>query len=233
MQAHSLIGDGIEMIIGATSWQIRGTYLENVEHIQDELGFCELLVYTWDKDTRSLLSKEIERILKITEISVHMPTDNLENCKRAFDFFKDMDCINMTLHPFDNFKKLADFYFRCLEHTKNISVENLENNLFYEFGDYLKNEMEKVFITMDYGHLLFDKRSIEAFYNKYGKRIKEIHFHGANEKKAHVYPDKKTISDFKQFIEDRDFVDDIPVCIELFEWEETKRLVEELKRPVQ
>ena len=120
------------MIIGATSWQIRGTYLENVEHIKDELEFCELLVYTWNKNTSDLLEKEIKKILKLIDISVHLPTDTLENARKAFEFFKEFKCINMTLHPFVNFKKLADFYFTTLADNPGISMtlENLENDLF-------------------------------------------------------------------------------------------------------
>lgn len=219
------------MIIGATSWQIRGTYLENVEHIKDELSFCELLVYTWNKNTSDLLEKEIQRIMGLTEISVHLPTDTLENAKIAFDFFKNFKCINMTLHPFVNFKKLADFYFRTLEENKGVSItiENLENDLFFDFMEYLKEESKNVFITMDYGHLLFEKRSIKSFYKKYAEQIKEIHFHGADLKKAHIYPTEKTIDEFKKFIHDNKIPDNFPVCIELFKWEETSKLVKELK----
>ncbi len=219
------------MMIGATSWQIRGTYLENVEHIKDQLEFCELLVYTWNKTTSDLLQKEIEKILELTNISVHLPTDNLENAKIAFDFFKDFECINMTLHPFVNFKKLADFYFTTMEDNKgaSISIENLENDLFFDFVDYLKDESDNLLITMDYGHLLFEKRSISEFYKRFCDGIKEIHFHGADEKKAHIYPTKQEIADFKTFITKHPLLQNIPVCIELFKWGETSKLVRELK----
>ncbi len=222
------------MIIGATSWQIPGTYLENVEHIKDELSFCELLVYTWDKDTSDLLEKEIKQILELSEISIHLPTDNLENAKIAINFFKDFKCINMTLHPFENFKKLADFYFNTLEENEDISltIENLENELFFDFMEYLNEESKNVFITMDYGHLLLENRSINSFYRKYAKQIKEIHFHGADTKKAHIYPTKETLDGFRKFIRDNKFPHDFPVCIELFQWEETSKLVKELKTRV-
>src|SRR6056297_236003 len=99
------------MIVGASSWQIRGTYLDNVNLIANELDFCELLVYTWDLPTEELLLKEMEAIVQKTPISVHLPTDTLENVKQAVAFFEVFECINLTLHPFADFKELADFYF--------------------------------------------------------------------------------------------------------------------------
>ncbi|MEA1884665.1 MAG: hypothetical protein U9N62_09125 [Thermotogota bacterium] len=127
------------MKVGATSWQIRGTYLENVQLIADDLDFCELLVYTWDLPTEELLIKEMEGIINQTTISVHLPTDTLENVKQAVLFFEEFDCLNLTVHPFADFKGLADYYFEYTEHSvKNrLSLENLEDHTFKEFTDYL------------------------------------------------------------------------------------------------
>ncbi len=219
------------MFIGATSWQINGSYLENIEHIGENIQFCELLVYTWNKKTEKILTKEIDEIQDRTKLTLHLPTDKLENVKEAYNFFKNYDYLNMTLHPFNNFKAFADFYFSVSEENPgNISVENPENDIFFEFCDYLKEEMSKVFITMDYGHLLLDKRSLNSFYKRFSKQITEIHFHGTNDKKSHCYPDEKTIDDFKKFLKVKKLRMDIPVCIELFNLEDTKRLAEELKR---
>ena len=219
------------MLIGATSWQINGSYLENVEHIGKNIQFCELLVYTWNKKTEEILSNEIDKIKKKTKLTLHLPTDRLENVKRAYEFFKDQDFLNMTLHPFVNFKQFADFYFSISESENHgkISIENPENDMFFEFCDYLKEETSKIFITMDYGHLFLDKRSVSGFYERFSEQITEIHFHGANEKKSHCYPDHKTIDDFKIFLKEKKFSPNFPVCIELFNLEDTKRLAEELK----
>jgi sugar phosphate isomerase/epimerase len=176
------------------------------------------------------LTKEIDEIQDRTKLTLHLPTDKLENVKEAYEFFKDHDYLNMTLHPFINFKAFADFYFSISEeNARNISVENPENDIFFEFCDYLREEVSNLFITMDYGHLLLDKRSVDAFYKRFSTQITEIHFHGANEKKSHCYPDQKTIDDFKNFLKDKKLSPDFPVCIELFNLEETKRLAEELK----
>jgi len=220
------------MMIGATSWQISGSYIKNLEHTGENIQFCELLVYTWSKNTEKILTKEIDEIQKKTMITIHLPTDKFDNVKNAYAFFKDQDYINMTLHPFINFKEFADFYFSICEEEKDrkISIENPENDLFFEFCDYLKKDSKNIYITMDYGHLLLDKRSIARFYKRFSDQITEIHFHGANEKKSHCYPDQKTIKAFKKFMKETELGPDFPVCIELFNMAETKRLAADLKR---
>ncbi|MEA1885398.1 MAG: hypothetical protein U9N62_12920 [Thermotogota bacterium] len=219
------------MMVGATSWQIRGTYLDNVKLIANDLDFCELLVYTWDLPTEELLTKEIEAIIQKTTISVHLPTDALDNVKQAVAFFEGFDCLNLTVHPFAEFKRLADFYFDYStgSSSNNLSLENLEDNMFNKFTDYLGQDKEKLNITMDYGHLLYTRDSLEAFYNEYASQICEIHFHGANQEKAHVYPDKASLEGFQTFMKTHDFPEALPICVELFHWPETKQLVKELK----
>lgn len=219
------------MIVGATSWQIRGTYLENVDLIADDLDFCELLVYTWDLPTEELLIKEMESIINKTTISVHLPTDTLENVKKAVAFFEPFDCHNLTIHPFADFKGLADYYFEySMSSAKTrLSLENLEDNMFKAFTDYLGKNKKKLSITMDYGHLLYTGESPESFYTGYASQISEIHFHGANKEKAHIYPDKALLEGFQKFIKTHDLPEQIPVCVELFHWTETQKLVKELK----
>ncbi len=219
------------MMVGATSWQIRGTYLDNVKLIANELDFCELLVYTWDLPTEKLLSKEMADIIQKTPISVHLPTDTLDNVKQAIAFFEDFECLNLTVHPFADFKGLADFYFDYSSGScsNKLSLENLEDKLFNEFTDYLDQDKEKLNITMDYGHLLYTGDSVEAFYNEYASQICEIHFHGANQDKAHIYPDRASLEGFQRFMTTHDFHEALPICVELFHWPETNKLVKELK----
>ena len=222
-------GDVIKVMIGATSWQINGSFLENIEHRGENIQFCELLVYTWNSNTERTFIREIDDIRRQTKISVHLPTDKLEHVKNAYAFFKDREYLNITIHPFMNFKEFADFYFSITEGGKKISIENLENDLFFEFCDYLKEETSNIKVTMDYGHLLFEKRSVEFFYERFSGQITEIHFHGSNEKKAHVFPDQKTIKDFEKFAKNKKLSDDFPVCIELFNLEEAKKVAATLK----
>ena len=219
------------MMVGATSWQIRGTYLDNVHVISDDLDFCELLVYTWDISTEELLIKEMDAITQKTTISVHLPTDTLENVKQAVSFFEAFNCLNLTVHPFADFKGLANYYFHYTQNSpKNrLSLENLEDNLFMEFTNYLGKEKNKLAITMDYGHLLYTGDSVEHFYNKFGPQIREIHFHGADKNNAHIYPNKESLEGFVQFIKRHEELEKTPVCIELFHWPQTQQLVKELK----
>ena len=46
------------MILGATSWQVPGTYLDNVRLLVEHAAFSELLVYTWNDELQSMLERE-------------------------------------------------------------------------------------------------------------------------------------------------------------------------------
>ncbi len=221
------IGVEAKVKIGATSWQFPGTYLDNVRVISKDLDFVELLVYTWDEDTKNLLETEIEDILEMTEISVHLPTDNLENVKQAVDFFVKYDVCNMTLHPLKPFEELAKWYFYELKEKcrSRISIENLENEDFYEFIDIYAGETEKTKITMDFGHLVLKRKNPREFYKKYFNIISEIHFHGVKNGKDHSMPSDETFEEFRNIVGNGD----VPVCIETFDWEITSEIARRLK----
>jgi hypothetical protein len=216
------------MIVGMTSWQKPGTYLENVEILHKFADFIELLVYTWDETTKQTLEKEIAEIQKKSKYSVHLPTDTLENCKKAIEYFSDKNPYRLTIHPFgekEEFKEVIENGIDLVG--EKLCLENLENDSFYEYHDLVKDL--KVSITMDYGHLLMVKESPQEFYERYAEQIKEIHYHGVIGEKGHVSPDERQLNDFIKFY-DRNFEKDIPVCIELFELEDTKKVFERLKR---
>jgi len=222
------------MKIGATSWQIPGTYLENVKLISPELDFVELLVYTWDSDTKLLLDSEIKSILDITDISIHLPTDRIENVKSAVDYMKQYPILNMTLHPLKPFEELFNWYFNELDEMARgkVTLENLEDESFYEFMDIVKKRNKNIQITMDYGHLIYREKDVNLFCREYSGNIKEIHFHGVQNGKDHKEPVENVYTDFKSMVERFDLGEDIPICIETFEWDKTKEIARRLKKLV-
>lgn len=219
------------MIIGVTSWQIPGTYLENVKLIHKDLDFIELLVYTWDKNTKELLDTELQEIDGLTRISVHLPTDSLDNIDRAIDYFADKNIYRLTMHPFDTVMKMRTVLAKGFGNFGNrFCLENLENALFYELYTEIKDIPFSV--TMDYGHLMLRGKSPEEFIDNYGTRINEIHYHGLNGEKDHTKPGDEQIEVFCELYR-KNFKDrDIPVCVELFNWEETSKVIGELRKNV-
>jgi len=216
------------MIVGMTSWQKPGTYLENVEILHDFADFVELLVYTWDKTTKNTLEKEIDKIQKKTKFSVHLPTDTLENCKKAIEYFSNKNPYRLTIHPFGDKKEFRKVIEKGIDLVgEKLCLENLENNDFFDYHNFVEDL--EVSITMDYGHLLIIKKNPQEFYEKYADQIKEIHYHGVISEKGHVFPEEKQIEDFKNFY-NKNFEKDIPVCIELFELDDTKKVFEKLKK---
>ena len=216
------------MIVGMTSWQKPGTYLENVEILHEFADFIELLVYTWDDTTKETLDKEIEKIQKKSKYSVHLPTDTLENCKKAIEYFSDKDPYRLTIHPFGDKEEFREVIEKGIELVgEKLCLENLENDAFYDFYEIVKDL--EVSITMDYGHLLMVKENPQKFYERYSEQIKEIHYHGVVETKGHVLPGERQLNDFIKFY-DNNFEKNVPICIELFELKDTIKVFERLKR---
>ncbi|TGG86769.1 cobamide remodeling phosphodiesterase CbiR [Geotoga petraea] len=216
------------MIVGMTSWQKPGTYLENVELLKGFADFVELLVYTWDETTKGTLEKEIGGIRNKVKYSVHLPTDNLENCKKAIQYFSDKNAYRLTIHPFGDKEEFRKVIKEGIELVgEKLCLENLENDAFYDYYEFVKDL--EVSITMDYGHLLIINQNPQEFYEKYSGQIKEIHYHGVDSEKGHVFPEENQLEEFINFY-DQNFEKDVPVCIELFELEDTKKVFERLKK---
>ncbi len=216
----------MKLLIGVTSWQIPGTYTDNARILKNHVDFVELLVYTWDFKTENLLRREIEDITKLINFSVHLPTDSLNNCLKAIDFFKAFNPIQLTIHPMGNPQKFFQvFKYGKFLYGDKLSIENLENNKFETYYNILKPLDAS--ITMDYGHLLITQKEPQLFYKKYAKYIREIHYHGLLRGKDHSYPDESQFQKFIHFVKENSI--NIPICIELFEIKHTLKLVNRMR----
>ena len=144
--------------LSVPSYIIPGTYLENIRFIDrmDAIGNIELLFFSFDDETRSLLEREIAGIRdyeKRLTFSVHMP-DSLEDCHR--------DLLDM----------LSPIAKRFVVHAPEADQESFESTLnkwTADYGDvfYIENvagrdffktamALEDFGLCCDTGHLLLD-----------------------------------------------------------------------------
>lgn len=216
------------MILGATSWQVPGTYLDNVRLLSEHAAFSELLVYTWNEEIQSTLEQDWDDMCGLLTLSVHLPADSLEHAADALRFFSGRSVLRYTIHPVMDVPALRKFLSSGMELAgERLCLENLENDVFEtvmpSVGDIPFS------ITMDYGHLLFTHRSPDRFVDAWGARVQEIHFHGYDGVDCHVEPDEDTLSAFGSFMESR-FGGrvDVPVCVETFDWSVTLDILEAL-----
>lgn len=169
-------------LIGTTSWLVPGTYYENARLVAQFVDFVELLVYTWDKDTKELLTSEIDKLYSLTQLynlkyTVHLPTDSFENVKKAINFFSihegKIRVLNYVTHPFENSE--FDLF---LKEIPNLSVENLNKKVYYAES-----------MVFDVGHYLL---GTDVDFSKVGE-IKEVHIMGVRKGKDHLTVDENTL----------------------------------------
>jgi len=216
------------MIVGATSWQIPGTYLENVRLIAGHADFVELLIYTWDEDTRRLLDLEWPVMQAVCPLSIHLPTDSLDHIEAALDYFREKEVYRLTMHPIPPLGETLYLYHRYQEvYPGKLLLENLENDYF----DRMLTESDPSLLsfTFDVGHFLLLKRDVPTFFQQWRRQIREVHFHGIAGNKDHALPDPDAIRTFKNWMKRFDSDNEIPVCVELFEWVHTAAVLKELK----
>jgi sugar phosphate isomerase/epimerase len=216
------------MIIGATSWQIPGTYLENLELMYPSVDFTELLVYTWDEQTKALLDEEWEKMLILCPLSIHLPTDSLTHVREALEYFREKEVYRLTMHPFLPLEDTLEIYLRYRQvYQDRLLLENLENGLFDRMIERYGTDHFR--FTFDVGHYFLLRKDICEFFRAHGNRIGEIHFHGVFDKKDHSFPDEGTFKYFADTVKQYDSLVNVPVCVELFEWEKTCRAIERLR----
>lgn len=188
-------------LIGTTSWLVPGTYYENARLVAQFVDFVELLVYTWDNDTRSLLESELRKLNHLTEMyglkyTVHLPTDNFENVKKALDFLEGkLEIINYVVHPY-NSNEFEEF----LRTFEKVSVENLKERVYYSDR-----------MVFDTGHHLTGEK-VEL--NKV-KKINEIHLMGVKDDKDHLNVNEDTLNTLHGIFADELFNVEL-LCFEVF-----------------
>jgi len=216
------------MILGATSWQVPGTYLDNAQLLAGHVAFSELLVYTWNDEVRRMLEQEWNDVNDLLELSVHLPADSLEHAADALSFFSDRKVLRYTVHPILDVPALRSFLSSGVDLVgERLCLENLENDVFDTVMPCVADIPFS--ITMDYGHLLFMHASADRFIGAWGARVQEIHFHGYDGTNCHVGPDESTLSAFVNLM-DHHFGEraDVPVCVETFDWRVTLGIIESL-----
>lgn len=216
------------MIVGATSWQIPGTYWENVRLIGGHADFVELLVYTWDEETERLLDREWRLMESVCPLSIHLPTDSLAHIEAALDYFRHKSVYRLTMHPILPLEETLSLYYRYRSiFPERLLLENLEN----DYLDRILAECDtgSLLLTFDIGHFLLLSRDVPAFFEQWRSHIREIHFHGIVNHKDHALPDPGAIRTFKNWMKQFDPNGAWPVCVELFNWEDTAAVLRELK----
>ncbi len=189
-------------MIGTTSWMFPGTYLENAKALEGVVDFVELLVYTWDCDTRRLLFSELPKLSDLSlEYTVHLPTDNSQNAVKALRFFMDsgFDVLNYVLHPLKGWEKVAEI-------SSKVSLENLRE-LIVPYGR----------MTFDVGHHLLGVRFPEHLKN----RVVEIHAMGVEEGRDHIALNNTGLKEVLRF-----YREGVLVNFEVFDFEDLKRSLE-------
>ncbi len=143
----------MKQLIGSTSWIFPGTYYENSKFIAKYVDFVELLVYTWDLETKKLLNEEINGLLELQKsglfFTVHLPTDHIHNVVQVLDYFEnsDLKILNYVAHPLEGIEKVLN--------VPKVSLENLKEK-------FVIHER----MTFDIAHHVLGKkvpRAIESF----------------------------------------------------------------------
>jgi hypothetical protein len=157
---------------GCTSWLVPGTWLESARLALGLVDYEELLVASWDPDTRSTLEAELPELLTLDlRYTVHLPFSNAADAWDAYRFFEDrgFPSLNYVLHPMAHWSDYAWGDRVALENLKD-DVEPFERMVF------------------DVGHHLLGKRFPDAWKS----RVVEVHAMGVQDGKDHLALDPAT-----------------------------------------
>lgn len=198
------------MNIGSVSWVVPGTYLENARVLEKHVDFVELLVYTWNNELASMLEAELTGMAALDLFyTVHMPTDTIENCRNAYNFFKEHNfpIRNHTLHPLQGWQ---DF----ITGKTDITLENL-----IERWPAWKH------MTLDIGHLMLAADS-DFLKQPVLRSIPEVHLHGVRGNKDHCALNKRSLRCLEQSFKDAPHLfntDELLLNFEIFDLDQLKK----------
>lgn len=168
------------MKIGAVSWIRKGTYYDNARLLAGHVDYVELLVYTWDEATRTLLEKEMPLLRALPlEYSVHLPMDTIYKCRQAYDFFHAhrFPIRHFVLHPLAGWQNF-------IAGKPDVSLENLID----AYPLYQR-------MTIDIGHLILARAfPLLALNNPARVRVTSLHIHGVWRGKDHCMLNDWTIN---------------------------------------
>lgn len=191
--------DLFKQLIGTTSWLFPGTYYQNARSAAQKVDFVELLVYQWDEETHKLLSQEIGGLMELKQqgllYTVHLPTNDIEEARGAFEFFEnsELDVMTYVLHPLDGFK---DFQWN-----EKVAIENMVGKV--EAYDKM---------VFDIGHHMLG----EKFPPEYLDSVVEIHLMGVNGNQDHLKLNDDTLEELCLLFGDKLY--SVPyICFEIFD----------------
>jgi hypothetical protein len=170
-------------MIGCTSWLVPGTWLENARLALGLVDYEELLVASWDPDTRSTLDRELPELLALgLQYAVHLPFSDAADAWDAYRFFEDrgFPALNYVLHPMAHWSDYAWGERVALENLKDV-VEPFERMVF------------------DVGHHLLGK----CFPDEWKSRVVEVHAMGVQDGKDHLALDPATARVILPWVNDR------------------------------
>ncbi|HWQ22213.1 MAG TPA: hypothetical protein VN478_05760 [Clostridia bacterium] len=159
-------------MIGCTSWLVPGTWLENARVAKGLVDYDELLVASWDAETRSTLEREIPDLLTLDlKYTVHLPYPDASHAWEAYDFFesREFPVLNYVLHPMAHWRDYA--------WGDRVALENLKETL---------EPCERM--VFDVGHHLLGKRVPD----EWKSRVVEVHAMGVRDGRDHLALDSAT-----------------------------------------
>jgi len=238
--------------LGVTSYVKPEALLPNIEFITNKglFGNIEILFFESHKISPLPDNSSIRRLSELSKkhgvrYTIHLPLDlkigtlgykekNLEKLMAIWEKVKKLDISGYILHcskpdsnDLDKWKsrvsdEISDFLNISGMPSQLLCVENTD----YPFSwGYSIIEELSLSACMDTGHLFLAGKNPLKFYDKYAKRIRVCHLHGADEKKDH-----KSLRYFPQNmltqLLDKIKLSDITVTLEMFSW---NRVIESMK----
>ena len=173
-------------MLGCTSWLVPGTWLTNARLAEGMVDYQELLVTSWDAETRLALEQELPGLLSLNlHYSVHLPYPDAAQAWDAMQFFESraFPVLNYVLHPGPGWR---DFHWN-----ERVALENLK--------DMVEPYPRTVF---DVGHHLLGQRVPDT----YRASTVEVHAMGVHDGKDHLPLDDETTDTILPWVTDTTLV---------------------------
>jgi hypothetical protein len=172
-------------MIFVPSWVIPGTYLENLQFLEDkpEIAGVELLFFLDTRETRALLSAEFEALERYASrfiFTAHLP-DLLEESQEELISRLAPLVRHFVCHP-GPLGGVEAQGGRIRAWGERFGPERfvVENTVPGALEAILPWLFPETPVCMDTGHLLLEGASPAGFFRRYGGRIREIHLHGVD-----------------------------------------------------
>jgi hypothetical protein len=228
------------------SWVIPGTYAENLRFLaeQHDIEAVELLFFLYDESVRKDLYNELEDIKSFSTrfiFTAHLPdvlkSEHEELVETLLPLVR-----HFIVHPgkAETIETQAALINAWAEKygagsSPRFLAENTNPGLLEKISPLLD---PRTGLCMDTGHLLLEGRSPGEYFSQNHGRIKEIHFHGLDMKKAAVdgrLPDHRPVKpDAPWFGELFPLLEDFNgiLNLEVFSWEEAAQSLAAIKQSI-